>query len=48
MPSAAETIENAKLEAPSPLEEKKIKDEESLKENLKKVEKKTSLNKQIN
>ncbi len=43
-----ETIENAKLEAPSPLEEKKIKDEESLKENLKKVEKKTSLNKQIN
>ena len=43
-----ETIENAKLEAPSLFEEKKIKDEESLKDNLKKVEKKTSLNKQIN
>ena len=33
-----EKKENAKLEAPSPAEEKKIKDQENLKESLKKVE----------
>ena len=43
-----ETIENAKLEAPSPAEEKKIKDQENLKESLKKVEQSQSPLKKAN
>ena len=43
-----ETIESAKLEAPSPAEEKKIKDQENLKESLKKVEQSQSPLKKVN
>ena len=43
-----ETIENAKLEAPSPAEEKKIKDQENLKESLKKAEQSQSPSKKAN
>ena len=43
-----ETIENAKLEAPSPAEEKKIKDQDNLKESLKKTEQSQSPLKKIN
>ena len=39
-----ETIESAKLEAPSPAEEKKIKDQENLKQSEKKASPKTKSN----